>query len=73
MNQLVSVVIPTCNSGRTLELCLKSVVRQSYEEIEVIVVDRFSSDMTAEIAERYGAKVYKLDCERAKDQKCENA
>lgn len=62
----VSVIIPTCNSEKTLELCLKSLINQSYNDIEIIVVDRFSADRTVEIAERYEAKVYQLDCERAK-------
>ncbi len=61
---LVSVVIPTYNSERTIELCLKSIANQSYDNVEVIIVDRFSEDGTVEIA--YGARVYQLDCERAK-------
>lgn len=54
---LVSVVIPTYNSEKTLVKCLESIKNQSYEHIEVIVVDSLSKDKTREIAERYGAKV----------------
>jgi len=41
-------------------------INQSYKNVEIIVVDRFSEDRTVEIAERFGAKIYQLDCERAK-------
>ena len=55
-NPLVSVVIPTKNSGETIETCLKSVREQTWPNIEVIVVDNYSSDDTREIAEKFDAK-----------------
>jgi len=54
---LVSIVIPTYNSEKTLPLCLESIKRQTYKNIEVIVVDSYSADRTVDIAERYGAKI----------------
>ena len=63
---LVSIIIPTYNSEKTLAKCLESIKKQTYKNIEVIVVDRFSADSTIEIAKRYGARIYQLDCERAK-------
>ncbi|MFH7873662.1 MAG: glycosyltransferase, partial [Candidatus Aenigmatarchaeota archaeon] len=47
---LVSIIIPTYNSEKTLAKCLESIKNQSYKNIEIIVVDRFSKDKTAEIA-----------------------
>lgn len=49
-NPLVSVIIPTQNSFKTLEKCLKSVKNQSYKNVEIIVVDNNSTDNTKEIA-----------------------
>ena len=49
---LVSVVVPTFNSERFLEKCLKSIRMQTYRNVEVIVVDNFSKDRTREIAEK---------------------
>ncbi|MCS7385820.1 MAG: glycosyltransferase [archaeon GB-1867-005] len=62
---LVSVIIPTYNSEKTLPLCLESIKRQTYRNIEVIVVDNFSKDRTVEIAEKYRAKVYIKGPERS--------
>ena len=47
---LVSVVLATKNSARTLEKCLKSVREQTLHPIEVIVVDNESTDGTLDIA-----------------------
>jgi glycosyltransferase involved in cell wall biosynthesis len=62
---LVSVVIPTFNSERFLERCLKSVKAQSYPNIEIIVVDNYSVDKTREIAENLGAIVIATHAKRS--------
>ncbi len=63
---LVSIIIPTYNSEKTLSLCLESIKRQTYKNIEVIVVDNFRKDRTVKIARSYGAKVIQVRSERAK-------
>jgi glycosyltransferase involved in cell wall biosynthesis len=62
---LVSVIVPTKNSETTIERCLKSIKEQDYENVEIIVVDNYSTDMTRNIAVKYGAKFYLKGPERS--------
>jgi len=57
---LVSIIIPTRNSGKTIEKCLESIITQTYSNIEVVVVDSYSNDNTQEIAEKYGVNVIEI-------------
>lgn len=54
---LVSVIIPTRNSIRTIEISLKSLKSQTYPNIEAIVVDQESTDGTQKIAKKYADRV----------------
>lgn len=62
---LVSVIIPTKNSARTLDKCLKSIQDQTYPNIEIILVDNNSTDNTKEIAKKYTNKVFNKGPERS--------
>ncbi|MEM1582869.1 MAG: glycosyltransferase [Candidatus Bathyarchaeia archaeon] len=62
---LVSIIIPTFNSGKTIELCLKSITEQTYKNIETIIVDNYSSDNTVEKAKQYNAKIIIRRLERS--------
>lgn len=61
----VSVVITTKNEARNIENCLQSIRSQTFKNIELIVVDNFSEDKTAELAEKYNSKVYFKGNERS--------
>jgi len=54
----VSIIIPTKNSGNDLVKCLSSIRKQIYPNIEIIIVDSNSRDLTAEIARRYSARLF---------------
>jgi glycosyltransferase involved in cell wall biosynthesis len=54
---LISVIIPTLNSEKYLEKCLVSLKNQTYNNIEVFIVDDGSSDSTLEISQRYRCKI----------------
>ena len=49
---LVTVIVPTHNDGATLEKCVRSLFRQSWSELEVVVVNDASTDGTLELLER---------------------
>ena len=50
---LVSVVIPFYNTERYLAECIESVLRQTYDNWELLLVNNRSTDKSAEIAEHY--------------------
>jgi glycosyltransferase involved in cell wall biosynthesis len=58
---LVSVVIPTFNSEKTLAKCLESIDNQTYKNIETIVVDSYSKDDTIKIAKSFKIRVMQTD------------
>jgi len=51
---LVSVVLPTYNRAWCIERAVESVLSQSYEHLELIVVDNDSVDDTIERVQRFG-------------------
>jgi glycosyltransferase involved in cell wall biosynthesis len=65
-SSLVSVVIPTYNSEKTLAKCLESIKNQTYKNTEGIIVDNFSTDKTTEIAREHGANVIEIEAIRSK-------
>ncbi len=54
----VSIIVPVYNAERYLENCLKSVLTQTYSDIELIAVDDASTDSSWSILERLS----KQDC-----------
>ena len=55
-NPSVSIIIPVYNVERYLEQCIKSVLAQTYDDFEVILVNDGSTDGSGFICERYASK-----------------
>jgi glycosyltransferase involved in cell wall biosynthesis len=65
MKTVVSIIITTRNEAKHISACLTSIVSQTYENIEVIVVDNHSSDNTKKIARRFTPLVFDAGPERS--------
>src|SRR3989344_5552891 len=59
MTKLVSVVIPVFNEQELLANCLGSLRRQTYRQLEIIVIDDGSTDKTLYIAKKFKVKTLK--------------
>lgn len=56
MSEMISVIIPLYNSERFIGKCLDSLLRQTYANCEIIVVDDCSTDKSLEIALSFAQK-----------------
>lgn len=55
-NPVVSVIIPIYNTERYLNKCISSVRKQTYKNIEILLIDDGSSDRSGEICDRHAAE-----------------
>ena len=53
MNKLVSIITPSFNSSRFIEECIDSVLLQTYDNWELLIVDDCSSDNSCEMIKKY--------------------
>lgn len=53
MDKLVSVIVPVYNVDRYLGRCIKSIMQQSYRNLEIILVDDGSTDNSGTICDTF--------------------
>jgi len=56
MNDLISVVVPVYNVEKTLERCIESIQNQTYQNIEILLINDGSKDSSLKICEKYAKK-----------------
>lgn len=61
-NQLVSVIIPVYNSEKYIRKSVESAISQTYKNIEIILVDDFSTDKSTTIIDDLFKKYNNITC-----------
>ena len=64
--QKISIITVVWNNASTIKDAIDSILNQTYENIEYIVVDGASTDGTVEIIQSYGDKISKFISEKDK-------
>ena len=62
----ISIITVCYNSEKTISDCITSVVNQSYDNLEYIVIDGKSTDTTMEIIASFGDQIFKVVSEKDK-------
>lgn len=53
MNNLVTVIVPVYNVEKYLDRCIRSIITQTYRDLEIILVDDGSTDNSGKISDDY--------------------
>lgn len=72
-NILVSIIVPMYNSEKYIERCVKSLISQSYKNIEIVLVDDGSKDKTIEILKIYKDKDSRIKLYKKKNRGASSA
>lgn len=57
MNEdVVSIIIPIYNVENYIDKCIKSIINQTYKNLEIILIDDGSTDKSGEICNKYTKK-----------------
>lgn len=64
MNDIISIIVPIYNSEKYLPECIKSILNQTYKNIEIILINDGSTDNSLKICKNYSKidnRIKKLD------------
>ncbi|HMQ07317.1 MAG TPA: glycosyltransferase family 2 protein [Saprospiraceae bacterium] len=61
-NQMVSIIVPAYNSEETIAICLKSLIHQTYSNLEMIVIDDGSEDDTYHLIQKVASLDPRVHC-----------
>lgn len=58
--KLISVIVPVYNVEAYLERCVDSILKQTYKELEIILVDDGATDSSGELCDQLAKKMIEL-------------
>ena len=56
MNDKISVIVPVYNTEKYMEKCLDSIINQSYDNLEIIIINDGSTDNSGMICDKYKSR-----------------
>lgn len=56
MNEKISIIVPVYNAEKTLKECINSLIKQTYSNIEIILVNDGSKDDSLRICKEFAEK-----------------
>ena len=56
MDELISVIVPVYNVEKYISRCIESIMKQTYKNIEIILIDDGSTDNSGKICDEYSLK-----------------
>lgn len=59
-NSLISVIVPVYNVEKYLPQCLNSIINQTYENLEIILINDGSTDNSGNICDEYAKEILVL-------------
>lgn len=62
MNPLISVIVPVYNAQRYVRACLDSLIAQTYQNLQILLIDDGSTDGSGEILDDYAKKDARIRC-----------
>ena len=65
---LVSIIVPIYNTARYLPACLDSIITQTHQNLEIILIDDGSTDHSGQIADNYAKKDSRIKVIHQKNQ-----
>ena len=56
MNSLISIIVPVYNTEKTFNRCVDSILNQTFQDWELLLIDDGSTDRSGELCDEYAAK-----------------